>query len=98
METLPSCKKITVSSPTVRTDKERAKKNNRILTNSLKEQGIPYLTLDNIIHKHLYCDSLHLNLVGFSILAETFLSCIREINFRLEPKTKGKIMKLIPQK
>ena len=37
MEKSPSCKKITVSSPTVRTDKESAKKNNRILTNSLKE-------------------------------------------------------------
>ena len=87
MEKSPSCKKITVSSPTVRTDKESAKKNNRILTNSLKEQGIPYLTLDNIIHKNLYCDSLQLNSVGFSILAET---CIRKLTSDWNPKPKEK--------
>ena len=41
LEKLPSCKKKTLSSPTVRTDKESASKSNEILTNRLKEQGIP---------------------------------------------------------
>ena len=27
---------------------------NEFFTNRLKEQGIPYITHDNIIHKHLY--------------------------------------------
>ena len=33
---------------------------------------MPYTTQDNIISKNLYRDSLHLNLVGFYILAEDF--------------------------
>ena len=77
LEKLPSCKKLTLLLPTVRTDKENAKKNNEILANRLKEQGIPYITHRNITHKHLYRDGLHLNSVGFSILAENFLSYIR---------------------
>ena len=43
----------------------------------MKEQGIPYITQDNITHKHLFRDGLHLNSVGFSILTENFLSYIR---------------------
>ena len=77
LEKSPSCKKITLSTPKVRTDRESAKKNNENLTNRLKKQGIPYITHDNITHKHLYRDGLHLNLVGFSILAENFPSSIR---------------------
>ena len=61
LEKSHSCKKITLSSPTVRTDRENTKKNNENLTNKLKEQGIPYIKYDNITHKHLYRDSLHLN-------------------------------------
>ena len=53
LEKLPSCKKITLSSPTVRTDKGSAKKNNEILTNRLKEQGIPFITHESIIYEHL---------------------------------------------
>ena len=60
LEKLPSCKRITLSSPTGRTDRENAKKNNENLTNRLKKQGIPYITHDNITHKHLYRDGLHL--------------------------------------
>ena len=63
--------------PTVCTDRENAHKNNENLTNRLKKQGIPYITHDNVIHEHLYRDGLHLNLEGFSILAEHFLSYIR---------------------
>ena len=74
LEKLPRCNKLTLSPPTDRTDKESAKKNNEILTNRLKEQGIPYITHDNIIHKHLYRNGLHLNSAGFSCLAENFLS------------------------
>ena len=37
-------------SPAVRTDKENAKKNNEILTNNLKEQGVPYITTDIYIY------------------------------------------------
>ena len=54
LEKLPSCKKITLSSPTVRTDRKNAKKSNEHFTNRLKEQGI---THDNITHKHLCCDA-----------------------------------------
>ena len=77
LEKSPSCKKITLSSPTVHTYRENAKKNNENLTNRLKKQGIPYITHGHITHKHLYRDGLHLNSVGFSILAENFLSYIR---------------------
>ena len=76
-EKSPSCKKITLSSPTVRPDRENAKEKNENLTNRLKKQGIPYITHDKITHKHLYRDGLHLNSVGFSILDENFLSYIR---------------------
>ena len=65
LEKLPSCKRITLSSPTGRTDRENAKKNNENLTNRLKQQGIPYITHDNIIHKNLFRDGLHFKLVGF---------------------------------
>ena len=37
LEKLLSCKKKTLSSPTVRTDKESASKSNEILTNRLKD-------------------------------------------------------------
>ena len=74
LEKSPRCNKLTLSPPTDRTDKESAKKNNEILTNRLKEQGIPYITHDNIIHKHLYRNGLHLNSADFSCLAENFLS------------------------
>ena len=76
LEKSPSCKRIKLSTPTVRTDRVKAKTNNENLTNTLKKQGIPYITHDNITHKHLYRDDLHLNSVGFSILAENFLSSI----------------------
>ena len=77
LKKLPSCKKIKPSSPTVCTDKESAKKSNEILTNILKEQGITYITHDDIIHNHLYCDGLNLNLVGRSVMAENLLSYFR---------------------
>ena len=73
LETSPRCKRITLSTPTVRNDRERAKKNTENLTNRLKKQGIPYITHDNITHKRLNREGLHLNSVGVSILAETFL-------------------------
>ena len=66
LEKSPSCKKITLSAPTVRTDRENAEKNNEILQ-------IDWY----IIQKHLYRDGLHLISVGFSILAENFLRYIR---------------------
>ena len=77
LEKSPSCKRITLSTPTVRNDRENTKKSNENLTNRLKKQGIPYIAHDNITHKHLYCDGLHLNSVGFSILTENFLSYIQ---------------------
>ena len=39
LEKSPSCKAITLSTPTVRTDRENPQKNNENLTNRLKEQG-----------------------------------------------------------
>ena len=98
LEKSPSCKKITLSTPAVRTDRENAKKNNENLTNRLKKQGIPYITHDNITHKHLYRDGLHLNWVGFPFSLKIFCLVFGEIDFRLKLKTKGKKMKLIPQK
>ena len=77
LEKSPSCKKITLLSPTVCTDRENTKKNNENLTNRLKTQGIPYMTHNNITHEHLYHDGLHLNLLGFSILAENVWSYIQ---------------------
>ena len=47
-----SCKKITLSSPLVQTNRENANKNNENLTNRLKEQAIPYITHNHITHKH----------------------------------------------
>ena len=75
LEKLPSCKKITLLSPAVRTNKESAKKNHEFFTNRLKE---PRNTHGNIIHKHLYRYGLHLNSVGFSVVAENFLSYIQK--------------------
>ena len=57
---------------------------NEFFTNRLKEQGIPYVTHDNIIPKHLYRDGLHLNSVGFYILAENCLSYIRRSWLHIE--------------
>ena len=71
LEKLPSCEKIRILSPTVRTDRKNTKKSNESFTNRLKEQGITHA---NITHKHLYCGGLHLSSAGFSILVETFLS------------------------
>ena len=56
---------MTLSSPTISTYEESAMRNNEVLINRLKEQGIPYITHDNIIHKHLYRDSLNSNSVPF---------------------------------
>ena len=75
LEKLPSSKKKHFCH-VLRTDKESAKKNNDIFTNRLEEQGIPYITHNNIVHNHLHQDGLHLNSAGFSILAENFLSYI----------------------
>ena len=69
----PVVKIITLSSPTVSTYEESARRNNEVLTNRLKEQDIPYITHDNIIHKHLHCDSLNWNSVRFSVLTEKFV-------------------------
>ena len=77
LEKSPSCKKITLLSPTVRNDRENAKKNDENLTNRLKTQGIPYMTHNNITHEHLYHDGLHLYSLGFSILAENVWSYIQ---------------------
>ena len=60
LEKSPSCKRITLSSSTVRTDRENAKENNENFTNRLKKQGMHYITHDNITHKHLYRDGLDL--------------------------------------
>ena len=70
---------------TIRTDKESAKKNDEILTNRLKWQGIY-----NIIYKHLYRDCLHLNSVHFSILAENLLSYIQRNWLKIESQNQRK--------
>ena len=77
-------------SPTVRTDRENAKKNNEKLTNRLKTQGIPYMTHNNITHEHLYHDGLHLNSVGFSILAENVWSYIQRNWLQIETQNQRK--------
>ena len=90
LERSPSCKRITLSTPTVRNDRENTKKSNENLTNRLKKQGISYIAHDNITHKHLYCDGLHLNSVGFSILTENFLSYIRTNWLQIETQNQRK--------
>ena len=90
LEKSPSCKKITLFTPTVRTDRESAKKNDESFTKRLKKQGIPDITHDNITHKYLYRDDLHLNSVGFSILAELFLSYIRRNWLQVETQNQRK--------
>ena len=90
LEKQPSCKKITLWSPTVSADKESARKNNEILTNRLKEQGIPYIKHNNIIHSHLYRDGLHLNSVGFPFLLKIFCLVFGKNVFILRLKTKKK--------
>ena len=76
LEKLPNCKKITLSSPAFRIDRENAKIRNENFTNRLEEQGIPYITHNNITHKHLRSGGLRPNSVGLSILVETLLSYI----------------------
>ena len=73
----PGCKKITLSAPIIRTDNYNANKENERFISSLNKSDVSYITLDNIIKKHLYRDGLHLNRIGFTILAENFLSFIR---------------------
>ena len=97
LEKLPSCNKITLLLPRVHTDKWSAKKN-KIFTSRLKEQGIPYIKLDNIIHKYLYRDALHLNWVSFSILAQNFLSYIRRNWLQIETQNQRKNIKVSSSK
>ena len=73
----PGCKKITLSAPTIPTDNYNANKENESFISSLNKSDVSYITHDNIIKKHLYRDRLHLNRIGFTILAENFLSFIR---------------------
>ena len=63
---LPSCKKLTSFSPTVRTNKHSRKKNSEIFTNRLKEPGAPHTTHESIVHKRFYQDNLHLSLGQFA--------------------------------
>ena len=73
----PGCKKITLPAPIIRTDNYDANKENESFISSLNKSDVSYITQDNIIKKHLYRDGLHLNRIGFPILAENFLSFIR---------------------
>ena len=73
----PGCKKITLSTPIIRTDNYNANKENERFISSLNKSDVSYITHDNIIKKHLYRDGLHLNRIGFTILAENFKSFIR---------------------
>ena len=75
---------------TVPTDWENAKKNNENLTNKLKEQDILDITHDNVTHKNLFRDGLHLNSVDFSIIAENFLSYIRRNWLHIETQNQNK--------
>ena len=79
LEKLDSCKKITLSFRIVHTDTESTKKNNEILTKRLKEQVLPYITHNNIIHKHLYRNGLHLNLIGFPFSLKIFCLIFEQI-------------------
>lgn len=51
---------------------------------------MPYTTQDNIISKNLYRDSLHLNLVGFYILAEDFSPYILKNWLQIETQKQRK--------
>ena len=71
------CKKITMSAPIIRTGNYNTNKENERFISSLNKSDVSYVTDDNIIKKNLYRDGLHLNRIGFTILAENFLSFIR---------------------
>ena len=73
----PGCKKITLYAPIIRTDNYNANKENESFISSLNKSDVPYITHDNINKKHVYRDGLNLNRIGFTILAENFLSFIR---------------------
>ena len=73
----PRCKKITLCAPIIRTDNYNANKENESFISTLNKSDVPYITHDNIIKKPFYRDGLHLNRIGFTILAENFLSFIR---------------------
>ena len=73
----PGHNKITLSAPINRTDNYNANKENERFISSLNKSDVSYITQDNIIKKHLYRDGSHLNRIGFTILAENFLSFIR---------------------
>ena len=88
-EKYPGCKKITLSAPITRTENYNANKENESFISSLNKSDVSYITHDNIIKKHLYRDGLHLNRIGFTILAENFCLLSGEIDFfiiRLEIK------------
>ena len=83
----PGCKKIKLSAPIICTDNYNANKENESFISILNKSDVSYITHYNIIKKHLYRDGLHLNRIGFTILAENLLS--GEIDFliiRLEIK------------
>ena len=73
----PGCKKITLPTPIFGTDNYNAHKENESFISSLNKSDVSFITYDNIIKTHVFWDGLHLNRIGFTILAENFLSCIR---------------------
>ena len=73
----PGCRKITLPAPIIRTYNYNANKENESFISSLNKSDVSYITHDNITKKHLYRDGLQLNRIGFTILAENFLSFIR---------------------
>ena len=72
----PGCNKITLSVPIIRTDNYNANKENESFISSLNKSDVSYITHDNITKKHLHREGLHLNRIGFTILAKNFLSFI----------------------
>ena len=51
------------------------KKENKSFISSLKELVVPYIIHNNIFQNHLYRDNLHLNRIGFMILADNLVIC-----------------------
>ena len=73
----PNCKNIVISSPIVRTDRNKANNFLKRLNTILKQEEKNVIFHNNISASHLHRDGLHLNLNGTIMLAGDLLSRIR---------------------
>ena len=70
------CKKITLSALIIRTYNYNVNKKKKALLVASKSQTCHILPYDDISKTHLYRDGLHLNRIGFTIIADNVLCFI----------------------